>query len=175
MRIALAVLLLAACQTAHGRKRTASHADCTLIAQTLTSLELGNYAEPEQRAPREHELAERCLDAALTDDEASCLLSASRETLPYCPRPLAVAHRDMPKLSADAAGLPPSCVRYLAYIEQLASCPQIPIDSRKAIRDAADQAATAWRQMNQQGAPYLEDACASGARALAQSVQSNGC
>lgn len=175
MRIAFAVLLLAACQTAHGRERPASHADCTLIAQTLTSLEMGNYAEPAQRAPRERELADRCTDAALTDEEASCLLSASRDTLPYCPRPLAVAHRDMPKLSVDAEGLPPSCARYLAYIEQLASCSRIPIDSRKAIRDAAAQAASAWRQVNQQGAPYLESACASGARALAQSVQANGC
>jgi hypothetical protein len=188
MRFVLALVAVAACSRADGQPEAparraplvvvtpASQADCTLIAQTLTSLELGNYAEPEVRAPRERELGERCRAAALTDDEARCLLDATAESLPYCAKPLAVAHRELPKLGVvDATGLPAGCALYLSQMQRLAVCEKLPVESRRAIQTAAVQAASGWRQTNPAGMQALDAACGQGANALAQSMQQIGC
>jgi hypothetical protein len=68
-------------------------ADCPLVAKALSSFELGNYAEPEDRAPREAELEAQCLSAYLNKLDEMCILDATKETLAYCDNPLIVPHR----------------------------------------------------------------------------------
>jgi hypothetical protein len=48
-------------------------ANCTAVAATLTSFELGNYAEPEDRAPIEAKYAQACRAAFVTKEEGACL------------------------------------------------------------------------------------------------------
>lgn len=47
--------------------------DCQAVAETLTSFDLGNYAEPEQRAPVVATYKATCERATVTKDEASCI------------------------------------------------------------------------------------------------------
>jgi hypothetical protein len=48
-------------------------ADCQAVAEQLTSLELGNYAEPEARAPISARYKASCETARVSKDEALCL------------------------------------------------------------------------------------------------------
>lgn len=176
MRLPLALVALAACKMADGKPQHASHVDCALVAASLTSLEMGNYADPEKRAPRETELAAKCRDADLTDGQAKCLLDATATTLAYCEKPIAVAHRDVPR-DVVADGLPLACRDYLSALQRLAACPKLPAQSRQAIFDASKQASQAWSQViqNQQAFASLQSACASAVSAIGQSMQSIGC
>ena len=172
----LAVASLAACSLENGAHGEPSRADCPLIAQTLTSLELGNYADPQARAPRERVIAERCSEANLSDDEARCLLDASKDSLPYCPKPLAVQHRELPKIAAaDTSGLPRGCVQYLDLLQRLAVCPNLPIESRRAMEQAVQQSGGWRREVNPAGMQSLDAACDTGADELAHAMQRMGC
>src|SRR5207244_1676379 len=53
--------------------------DCAQVADGLASLELGNYAEPEERAPVVAQKRAACEAAHVTKDEATCL-DAARDT-----------------------------------------------------------------------------------------------
>jgi hypothetical protein len=169
--------------TAPPRRGPQPGVDCVAIAAALTSLELGNYAEPEDRAPREAELAAACGASPLTADDAKCLLEATKDTLPFCAHPLAVAHRDpppkppTPTIEAAAGNLPASCRDYIATIEKLSTCPKLPAASRDAMVQAMNQAAASWSQMTQQpeAVAALGNACQQGADALRQSLASLGC
>ncbi|MEJ7603581.1 MAG: hypothetical protein WKG01_37185 [Kofleriaceae bacterium] len=48
-------------------------ADCTVVAETFTSFELGNYADPDERAPLVAKLKAQCETAYVTKDEGMCL------------------------------------------------------------------------------------------------------
>jgi len=48
-------------------------ADCEVVAEQLTSFELGNYAEPEDRAPVIDKHRSACEHHDVTVDEAECL------------------------------------------------------------------------------------------------------
>jgi hypothetical protein len=52
-------------------------ADCKLVAETMASYELGNYAPPEQRAPIVQAAREACTRARVTVDEAACIVAAA--------------------------------------------------------------------------------------------------
>ena len=176
--VVLAALGLGACSLADGHPPRAARADCALIAASLTSLEMGNYAEAAKRAPREAELAARCRDAELTDADARCLLDATSDTLAFCRQPLAVAHRDVPPPPrVDTDGLPPACRDYMSALQRLAGCPKLPAQSRSAILDAVKQAAPAWRQVGQnaQAVAALQNACQNAVGAIEQSARSVGC
>jgi hypothetical protein len=191
-----ALAALAACQHAQGdaprpddttrpaalppKPHPQAGVDCTQLAAALTSLELGNYAEPEDRAPREADLAATCATTALTADDAQCILGATKDSLPFCAHPVAVAHRDPPAPPAAvavAAGLPSSCTAYIASMERMATCSALPATSRDGIRQAMNQAAAAWAQVanNPQVTAQLQAACQQGADAIKQSLTSLGC
>lgn len=184
LRIVLCLAAIAACHRADtadspgGAERLSPpRSDCPLIAATLTSLEMGNYAEREVRAPREAELTKRCNAAVLSDAEAECLRSATTDTLRYCPKPLAVAHVDMPKQVVDGSGLPAACAQYLGMVQRMSTCSKLPPESRKAMSDSMSQAATAWRQLasNPDAVKSLDMTCRQATSAIAQSMQSIGC
>ena len=58
---------------------------CTLVAEVMVSLELGNYAEPEARAPRVSAAERRCMAARLSRDDRQCLVdSYDKVSMAYC-------------------------------------------------------------------------------------------
>jgi hypothetical protein len=58
---------------------------CTLVAEALVSLELGNYAEPEERAPKVAIEEKRCLSVKLSRDDRQCVIdSYDRASVAYC-------------------------------------------------------------------------------------------
>jgi len=67
--VAVAILLLA-------RLVGRMPADCDDVAEQLTSFELGNYAEPEDRAPVADKHRAVCRREGVTRDEAMCLDNA---------------------------------------------------------------------------------------------------
>lgn len=48
-------------------------ADCALVSETLASLDLGNYAEPEERAPVVTKYKAACEKAHVSKEEGECL------------------------------------------------------------------------------------------------------
>lgn len=48
-------------------------ADCKLVGETLASMDLGNYAEPEQRAPVVTKYEAACTKARISKEEGECL------------------------------------------------------------------------------------------------------
>ena len=76
----LALLLVAACQTTAPSKSQPDPAptpkatgDCARVAEFFASYELGNYAEPEERAPVVAKYAAACDAAKVTPDQAACV------------------------------------------------------------------------------------------------------
>ncbi|MEZ4368936.1 MAG: hypothetical protein R2939_22045 [Kofleriaceae bacterium] len=89
-----------------GTCRPPPPADCGPVAEALASLELGNYAPVEQRAPKVAEARALCERARLTEAEAACLVAARSDyAAAACPRPLlprlaALGRPDCPAVSA---------------------------------------------------------------------------
>ena len=52
-------------------------ADCTMVAETLASLDLGNYAEPEERAPVVAKYKTSCEKTYVSKEEGACIDKAS--------------------------------------------------------------------------------------------------
>jgi hypothetical protein len=75
VRIAL-VLLVVACQR-QDSLLDQPQADCSAVAETLTSIELGNYASKDQRAPAVAKHRQACIAAKVTQEEAACLDKAT--------------------------------------------------------------------------------------------------
>src|SRR5687768_4840380 len=58
---------------------------CRLVAETLVSLELGNYAEPEERAPKIAAEEKRCIAMKLARDDRQCVVdSYDKTSVAYC-------------------------------------------------------------------------------------------
>jgi hypothetical protein len=64
---------------------TSPEPTCQLVAETLVSMELGNYAEPEDRAPKVAAEERRCNGMRLSRDDRQCIVdSTSRASIAYC-------------------------------------------------------------------------------------------
>jgi hypothetical protein len=58
---------------------------CRLVGETLASLELGNYADPEERAPKIAAGEKRCTAMKLSRDDRQCIVdSYDRASIAYC-------------------------------------------------------------------------------------------
>src|SRR5262245_24806891 len=87
--IALAVAAVLAVPAAFAGCRGNLPADCGDVAEQLTSIELGNYAEPEDRAPVVDRYRAACVAQRVTRREAECLDAArERWTAARCVRRL---------------------------------------------------------------------------------------
>src|SRR5262245_30975163 len=53
--------------------------DCDAVAEDMASYELGNYAEPDQRAPVVEKYRDMCKDKSVTDTESKCLVKAKNK------------------------------------------------------------------------------------------------
>ncbi|MFN0248597.1 MAG: hypothetical protein ACKV2T_17020 [Kofleriaceae bacterium] len=111
-------------------KISANGVDCAVIGQTITSLEMGNYAELEVRAPREREITALCLAENPTKRDAACVLAAtSTDDLAYCPKPLVMKQVVLPLIAPGDV-----CEQYMRTLERIARCTKVPPDSAKALR-----------------------------------------
>jgi hypothetical protein len=134
-------------------KISANGVDCVLIGQTITSLELGNYAEPEVRAPREKEITALCVAENLTKSDAACVLAAaSLDDLAYCPKPLVAKRVVLPPVTPGDI-----CEQYVRTLERIARCPNFPPDSAKALRGQIPTLRKMYAQYGSQ--KQLQESC----------------
>jgi hypothetical protein len=79
--------------------------------------------------------------------------------------------------TATSSGIP-ECDRYLAAIEQYASCDKIPQSARESVQGSIEQMKSGWAQMGSmpdEAKKQTADACSQGADGLVQAAQSLGC
>ena len=68
-----------------GVEAPAPEPTCRIVAEVMVSLELGNYAEPEERAPRIAAEERRCTVARLSRDDRQCMIdSFDKQAMAYC-------------------------------------------------------------------------------------------
>jgi hypothetical protein len=164
-------------------KPAAGMADCAAVAETLVSLELGNYAPRDQRAGRADDIAALCRAQFVTADEATCLLAATRkDDLGLCAKPLIVkALTEAEKAARKAAtGLPAECDDYIVLLERYATCSAFPLSGRDTMRQTIDQMKASWQQLlgNQldpSTRQMVGDACKQGTEAMRQAMAQAGC
>jgi hypothetical protein len=90
-------------------------ADCQLVAETVTSFDLGNYAEPEERAPLVAKYKAACETAHVTKEEGQCLDKATDKW---------AAGQCAPKMFPQSAASKADCKAVIARIEE-ATKPQV--------------------------------------------------
>lgn len=84
-------------------------ADCASVGETLASFDLGNYAEPEERAPVVAQYKAACEKASVTKDEGACLDKAKDKwSAAQC------APRMFPELASTNRG---DCAQVVAKID----------------------------------------------------------
>lgn len=143
--------------------------DCRLIAQSIASLELGNYAEPEVREPREREIEGLCVRARLTKADADCLLAAPTiDELAYCANPLVTKKVVPPPITPGDI-----CEQYVRRLEAIARCKTFPADSAKALRGQIPQLRKMYAQYGAQ--KQVQDNCKLALDATDQAYKPLGC
>lgn len=178
MRIA-ALLLLIACEGRDAPKVPAGPAaDCRMVAEALTSLELGNYAPIEERRPRVDAWRAKCEAQKLTKDEGDCVIAAKTvEELRFCPKPVMFPPYK-PTAEGDVIkGLPRECSEYLITLEKYAKCRGLPADARASIASTVAQMRTSWSVFSEQTPmpPAVAAACRQGHDAIRQAMVTFSC
>lgn len=138
-------------------------ANCDAVAEQLASYELGNYAEPEDRAPVVDKDRAACRRESVSQDEAACLDKA---------RSKLAAARCVPRLFPDVEV--PDCDGATCYLQKLKQlteqmCACRPGD--KPCADKVNEAMTRWGQAwaklaSEPGAPRPEPWSESDTKAL---------
>ncbi|MGE0403233.1 MAG: hypothetical protein AB7T06_41385 [Kofleriaceae bacterium] len=147
--VLVVALVVAGCGSSSSSPPPRPGADCRLVAQAITSLEMGNYAEPEVREPREREIERMCTSANLTKTDAECLLSSpALDDLAYCPTPLVVKPVAQVTLPPVAAG--DICEQYVRRLERITRCATFPPDSARALRGQIPQLRQMYAQYGSQ-------------------------
>ncbi len=151
---------------------------CGPVVEALVSIELGNYAEPEERAAKAAELRPLCEAQPLTDSDAACIVAArTRDQLAQCPHPILKAPAQLigsgpPSIS----GLPADCIAYVAVLDRYAACPKLQPDVRSAISGTLVQLKQNWAQLGSAALPpEVGDACRQGMQAMQQAMAQLGC
>ncbi|MBA3462473.1 MAG: hypothetical protein H0T46_21100 [Deltaproteobacteria bacterium] len=182
MRIAALALLLIACEGRDQPHASATPsgpaADCTLVAEVLTSFELGNYASIEERRPKIAEWRAKCEAQKLTKEEGDCILDAKRERdLVYCPRSLMFPPYKLTAEGEVISGLPPECSKYLIGLERYTRCHGLPAEARASIASTVAQMRRNWSMFSEQTPmpPAVAAACKQGNDAIRQAMVTFSC
>lgn len=175
MRLALALAVLCACGRDQ-RTPKAPGADCGLVAETLTSFELGNYADPADRAPKVTAWRAACEAEELTVTEGRCVIDArTTDELRSCPKPLMFAPYVPTKEGEPLAGLPDACSAYLITLEKYARCSGLPPESRRSIASTVATMRKNWSGLQGPFPQAVTDACVQGNAAIAQAMVTFTC
>ena len=153
-------------------------ADCTAVAESLTSMELGNYASIEARRPKLAAYRAKCEAQSLTKEEGACVIEARTvEQLRACPKPVMFPPYKETAPGETIKGLPPECSRYLLALERYAKCSGLPAESRGSIASTVAQMRKSWSIFSE-ATPMPEavtNACKQGNAAIAQAMTSFNC
>ena len=153
-------------------------ADCALVAESLTSLELGNYAPVEERRPKSSTYRAKCEAQNLTVEEGACVIAAkSVEQLRACPKPVMFPPYKATAPGDIIKGLPAECSHYLLALEHYAACSGIPVEARTSVRNAVAEMRKSWSIFSE-ATPMpqaVTDACKQGDAAIAQAMVSFRC
>ena len=153
-------------------------ADCAAVASALTSLELGNYAAPEARRPKEQAWSAKCEAEHVTLDEGACVIGARTiDELRRCPRPVMFPPYVATSPGQPIAGLPADCNTYLATLERYVTCQALPAESRRAIGQTVAQMRQSWSIFSTPSAmpPEVIEACRQGNAAVVQAMATFHC
>src|SRR6266545_3634665 len=134
-----AIWSLVAIIVGYALTRLVSHipADCDGVAEQLASYELGNYAEPEARAPTLEKYRALCKRESVDIDEAACLDKAKTRI---------AAARCVPRLFPDVVGA--DCEGTACAIRTLDKFADAMCECRdQACIDRVQQQLATWSQM----------------------------
>ena len=117
-------------------------ASCDEVAEQLASYELGNYAEPEDRAPVVVRQRAACKREGVSRDDRACLDKAKSRL---------AAARCVPRLFPDVEGVGcEGAACYLPKMKQLAAQMCACRPGEKPCADKVNEAMTAWTQAQAQ-------------------------
>jgi hypothetical protein len=153
-------------------------ADCAMVAEALTSLELGNYAPVEERRPKVAAWRAMCEAQKLTKVEGDCVIGAKTvDELRFCPKPVMFPPYKPTSEGDVIAGLPRACSEYLITLEKYAKCRGLPPDARASIASTVAQMRTNWSIFSEQTPmpPAVTAACTQGHDAIRQAMVTFGC
>jgi len=153
-------------------------ADCTLVAEALTSLELGNYAPVEERRPKITAYRAKCDAQRLTKQDGECVIAArTMDELRLCPKPVMFPPYKATVEGQVIAGLPPECSQYLLTLERYAKCQAMPPDARQAIAKSVAEMRKSWSIFSEKTPmpPAVIAACKQGNDAIVQAIASFSC
>lgn len=145
------LVVVVGCRGNEPRPR-APGANCQLVAEALTTLELGNYVPSEERTAREKTLKAQCEREHLTKDDGACITTAtSKDEVAWCPKPLITPSRIGERGGGSArsgsnAPLVGICETYLGTLERFARCSKLPADTARSLRQQIAQLRTMYTQ-----------------------------
>jgi hypothetical protein len=148
--------------------------DCRLIAESLTTLELGNYAPREERAAREQALRLECERANLTKDDGACITQAtSKDDVAWCPKPLITPSRVGEV--APTSLLPAVCAAYVRTLERFARCSKLPPDSARALHQQIAQLRAMYTEYAATAPASMLQSCQMANDATTRAMDQTGC
>lgn len=159
-------------------------ADCQLVAESLATLELGNYAPREERAARELALRRQCEREHLSKEDGACLVTAtSKDEIAWCPKPLIVPTRigEVGGGSARSGGSASSgplvgmCETYVRTLERFARCSKLPPESARALRMSIAQLRAMYSQYAATAPDSMVQSCQMANDATTKAMLQVGC
>jgi len=152
------------------------------VAETLTTLELGNYAAVEERAAREKVLKAQCERENLSKQDGECILTAtSKGEVAWCPKPLIVPTRIGESTGAGSAGSAGSgsgpaltgiCETYVRTLERFARCSKLPAETSRQLQQSISLLRATYAQYM---TPSTIESCKMANDATTQAMLGIGC
>jgi len=163
MKVMLVCLVVVAAVYGMARFVGRMPANCDDVAEQLASYELGNYAEPEDRAPVVTKPRAICKREGVSRDESACLEKTKSKL---------AAARCVPRLFPDVEV--PDCAGaacYLSKVEQFAAQMCACLPGNRLCAEKITEGMTKWGQdlarlQSELGTPKLEAMSESDARAI---------
>jgi hypothetical protein len=117
--------------------------DCDAVAEDMASYELGNYAEPDQRAPAVEKYRAMCRDVKVTKEQSACLAKATNKLAAARCAPAMFPDIDVPDCDDDT-----DCVMKTMekFSDRMCAC------KTRACADGVSQDMNQWGQSMAQSA-----------------------
>ncbi len=176
-----ALIVLAACGAEPGPQPRRAGADCQLVAEAVTTIELGNYVPVQERLAREKAMKSACEALNLSKADGDCILtSKTASELAWCPHPLIMPTQVGGGSGSGAGPAGPGspqarsaiCETYVRTLERFARCSKLPAETARSLRQQIPQLRTMYTQYSTQS---TEDSCKMANDATTQAMVQIGC